>query len=484
MAQPDPSLFVIFGGTGDLSRRKLLPALGRLAAEGSIGPKNHVLALSRKADHDDGTFRLLAYECMRAGGMSGDDADVLAKDRIHFQAVGDSLEELGLLRERIETLEREHELPQNRAFYLSLPPRAFEPTLDGLGAAGLTKSAGWTRLVVEKPFGKDLVSSRELNAVTHRHFEEKQVYRIDHYLGKDTVQNLMVLRFANTIFESTWNRHHIDAVQIHVAESLGVGTRASYYDHVGALRDMVQNHLTQLLCLVAMEPPSSLDADVIRARKLEVLRALSPIVPARDVVRGQYAAGTCGTEKVRGYHDEVGIEAGSTTETFVALRIGIENERWRGVPFYLRTGKRLGARTSTISVRYRDAPIALFKTVAGKELETSDVLVITLQPDEGFALHFDVKTPGEPFETARVPLAFHYRDLFTKRMPEAYETLILNVLTGDQTLFVHADEVEEAWSRYASVLEAPPAPHPYPAGSYGPKEADALMIPETQLWQP
>lgn len=479
---PDPSVFVIFGGTGDLSRRKLLPALGRLAVAGSIGPKNHVLALSRKRDHDDATFRLLAHECMRAAGMSGAEADVLVKERLHFHAVGEAAEEFHSLRERIEGIEAMHGLPANRAYYLSLPPKAFGPTLEGLGAAQLTRSAGWTRLVIEKPFGHDLTSAKDLHRTTHRHFDETQVYRIDHYLGKDTVQNLLVLRFANTIFESLWDRHRVDAIQIHVAESLGLGTRAGYYDHVGAMRDMIQNHLTQLFTLVAMEPPSSFDADAIRYEKIKVLRSLAPI-DRGAFVRGQYAAGSIGGERVRGYLEEDGVAAGSQTETFAAITLKIDNWRWHGVPFHLRTGKRLGARTSTIAVRFKDAPVRLFKSLAGQELDTSDVLVITLQPDEGFSLHVDVKTPGEPFGTQRIPLAFKYADLFTKRMPEAYETLILNVLNGDQTLFVHADEVEESWRFYAPVLEEPPPVHPYPAGSWGPAEASRLSIPETPLWQ-
>ena len=475
-------MFVIFGGTGDLSRRKLLPALGRLASEGSIGPKTHILALSRKQEYDDTSFRALANECIRAAGMSAAEADTITRDRIHFHTVGEAAEDFHSLRTRLEGLESANGLPQNRAFYLSLPPSAFGPTLDGLGAAKLTKSTGWTRLVIEKPFGHDLASARELHAKTHEHFEESQVYRIDHYLGKDTVQNLLVLRFANTIFESLWNRQHVEAVQIHVAESLGVGSRAGYYDHVGAMRDMIQNHLTQVMTLVAMEAPSAFDANAIRYEKIKVLRSLAPIDPSA-IVRGQYTAGTIEGEKVPGYLDEKDIAKGSDTETFVAVKMMVENWRWHGVPFYLRTGKRLGARTSTISVRFKDAPISLFKSLAGKALDTSDLLVITLQPNEGFALHFDVKTPGEPFETKRIPLAFQYKDMFTKRMPEAYETLILNVLNGDQTLFVHADEVEESWRYFTPVLEAPAKVRPYPAGSWGPSEADSLMIPETDVWQ-
>ncbi|MEM9074987.1 MAG: glucose-6-phosphate dehydrogenase, partial [Myxococcota bacterium] len=371
-------------------------------------------------------------------------------------------------------------LPQNRTFYLSLPPKAFPAAMKGLALVGLDESEGWTRLVVEKPFGRDLASARELNAITHQYFREEQIYRIDHYLGKETVQNLLVFRFANAIFESMWNRERVQSVTITVSESLGLGTRAGYYDGIGALRDMVQNHLTQLLTLVAMEPPSSFDADAIRYEKIKVLRSMAPI-DASKVIRGQYDHGEVDGEKVIGYLEEEGVPMTSATETFVALQLEVDNWRWKGVPFYLRTGKRLGAKSSRILVQFRDVPVSLFRSM-GAKLDTTDVLVITLQPDEGFELHFDVKAPGDPFRTKRIPLTFDYGAAFDE-IPPAYETLLLNVLSGDQTLFVHADEVEESWRVYTPLLDNPGIIHRYRSGTWGPKEADHLALPEPELWQ-
>ena len=296
------------------------------------------------------------------------------------------------------------------------------------------------------------------------------------------MQNLLVFRFANAIFESLWNRERIAAVQINVGESLGVGTRAGYYDNSGALRDMIQNHLTQLLTLVAMEVPVAYTAEAIRYEKIKVLKSIAPIVPS-EVVFGQYGAGTVDGKSVPGYLDEKDIPAGSETETFVAMKLGVHNWRWQGVPFYLRTGKRVGARTSSIAIRFRDAPVSLFESMGGEARDTSDVLIITVQPNEGFSMHFDVKVPGAPFRLRRIPLRFQYSEM-QETIPEAYETLLLDVLRGDQTLFVHADEVEESWRIHLPLVASPPRPvHSYPAGSWGPKEADHLAIPEHELWQ-
>jgi glucose-6-phosphate 1-dehydrogenase len=480
-ARPDPALFVIFGGTGDLSRRKLLPALARLAAAEQLDPRSHLLAVAIE-DLDDDGFRTLAREALAAGKLPADDIARLIGDRLHYHRIGEGAPAFEALANHIATIEREHDLPGNRAFYLALPPSVFVATVDGLGGAGLARSPGWTRVIVEKPFGRDLASACELNRQIHRHFHENQIYRIDHYLGKETVQNLMVLRFANTIFESVWNRDRVEAVQITVAEDLGVGTRAGYYDKFGALRDMVQNHLTQLFTLVAMEIPSAYQADAIRYEKIKVLRSTRALDAAR-VVRGQYTRGTVGGAPVPGYLQEPDIAAGSKTETFVALPLHVDNWRWSGVPFYLRTGKRMGKTLSQIAVRLRSTPAALFDTLGdGAKHETADTLVITLQPDAGFSLHFDVKVPGSPFRTERIPLGFRYDDRFPP-MPEAYETLLLDVLEGDQTLFVHADEVEESWRLYAPALEPSGALYPYPAGSWGPPEADALALPDPELWQ-
>ena len=479
---PDPALCVIFGGTGDLSRRKLLPALARLLAAGQLDPRSHLLGVAIEPLDDEG-FRAMARDALGAAGLDHDAIAAVTGLHLHYHGIGaGGPADFEGLATRIAELERAAGLPGNRAFYLALPPSVFVQTLDGLGGAGLARGPGWTRVIVEKPFGRDLASACELNRQIHRHFHENQIYRIDHYLGKETVQNLMVLRFANTIFESVWNRDRVEAVQITVAEDLGVGTRAGYYDKFGALRDMVQNHLTQLFTLVAMEIPSAYQADAIRYEKIKVLRSTRALAADR-VVRGRYTAGTIKGAPVPGYLEEAGVPAGSSTETFVALPLHVDNWRWSGVPFYLRTGKRLGKTLSQIAVRLRSTPAALFDVLGdGARHETADTLIITLQPDAGFFLHFDVKVPGSPFRTARIPLGFRYDERFPP-MPEAYETLLLDVLEGDQTLFVHADEVEESWRLYTPALEDTGELHPYPAGSWGPPEADRLALPDPELWQ-
>jgi glucose-6-phosphate 1-dehydrogenase len=473
----ESGVFVIFGGTGDLSRRKLLPALCRLTERGELD-RCHLIAVSHDPRSDE-SFRELALAALAAAGRPPEAIQAFL-ERLHHHALGHGApEDFAELAAHVEQLEREHELQQNRVFYLALPTSAVPSTVVGLGKAGLARSSGATRLVLEKPFGRDLATATELNDLLHEHFDEGQIYRIDHYLGKETVQNLMVFRFANVIFESLWNRERVRAVEITVAEELGVGTRAAYYDHSGALRDMVQNHLTQLLTLVGMEVPSAFEASAIRHEKIKVLRSIAPIDCA-DVVRGQFTAGDIGGETVRGYLEEAGIPEGSQTETFVAMRLAIDTWRWQGVPFYLRTGKRLGRRLTQIAVHFRDVPVSLFKGVC-TGLDTPDVLVITVQPDEGFSLHFDVKTPGQPFRLQRVPLSFKYKQLFDE-MPEAYETLLLDVWNGDQTLFVHADEVQESWRIYMPLLESPPPLRTYVAGSFGPAEADRLTASGTGPW--
>lgn len=478
--RPDPCVFVIFGGTGDLARRKLLPALARLVAEDRLDPETRVLAVAIEATLDDEAYRAFAAKALTDAGVEAELIAPLTR-RLHYQCIGKAeAADFQRLAQRLDLLEGEHVLPGHRAFYLALPPQVFVATIDGLGGAGLNKSRGWTRIVLEKPFGHDHGSAAALNRVVHAWYTESQIYRIDHYLGKDTVQNLLVLRFANTIFESVWNRDRVEAVQITVAEDLGVGTRAGYYDKSGAFRDMVQNHLTQLLTLIAMEVPSAYEADAIRYEKIKVLRSLRRLDLA-DVVYGQYAAGTSRGADVPGYREEAGIAEGSTTETFVGLKVYIDNWRWSGVPFYLRTGKRMGKTLSQIAVRLRNTPANLFDGF-GEPRETADVLLITLQPDAGFSLHFDVKVPGAPFRMVRIPLGFRYRELF-EEVPEAYETLLLDVMEGDQTLFVHTDEVDQSWRFYSELLQSPPPVVPYPAGSWGPTEADRLAIPERELWQ-
>lgn len=480
-SKTDASLFVIFGGTGDLSRRKLLPAICRLEAEGHLHENVRVLAVGRRPKTDD-EFRELARDALGKAGLP-DDQVAACTARLHYQQLDHTnADDFRALRKRLEDLGKEYGIPANYAFYMSLPPRAFPLTVKGLGDAGLNDdSEGWSRIVVEKPFGKDLASAHELNELIHEHFSESQIYRIDHYLGKETVQNLLVFRLSNAFIESSWNRDRVDSVQITVGEHLGVGTRAEYYDHSGALRDMVQNHLTQLLTLVAMEVPASFSARAIRNEKIKVLRSIAPIQP-EDVVRGQYTAGTVKGEKIPGYLESEGVPADSQTETFVAMKLSIDSWRWQGVPFYLRTGKCMPRKTTQIAVRFRDAPVSFFKQM-GCNQDTADVLTITLQPNEGFTFHIDIKKPGAPLRLERIPLHFGYADHFEESMPDGYQTLLLDVLNGDQTLFVHGDEVEESWRVYAPLLENPPPVCDYVAGTWGPPEAEHLAIPEKALWQ-
>ncbi len=481
-AVDEPSILTIFGATGDLSRRKLLPALYRNHAAERLAPRLKILGVSRSELTDTG-FRNMAAEALARAGIVGAAADTFV-GRLHYVATPTGHpEEFRAVRDKIETLRHDYDLPENDTFYLSLPPRAFEPTIEGIGRVGLNESseAGWTRLVIEKPFGRDLATARALNATVHEFFDESQIYRIDHYLGKETVQNLLVFRLANAFVESSWNRERIESVQITVGESLGVGSRAGYYDHSGALRDMLQNHITQLITLVAMEVPSSFSAEAIRYEKLKVLKSIASIDPIH-AVRGRYTAGTIDGEKVRGYMDEDGVPADSNTETFIALKLEVESWRWHGVPFYVRTGKRMPAKTTQIAIRFRDAPVRYFERMGCKQ-DTADVLTLSLQPNEGFSFHFDIKVPGNPLTLQRVPLSFDYAERFGADVPDAYQTLLLDALHGDQTLFVHGDEVEESWRVYAPIIESPPPLHDYPAGTWGPVEADHLAIPEKDLWQ-
>ena len=479
-ASTESGLFVIFGANGDLSRRKLLPALFRNHIEGKLHDELLIIGVGRDAGLDE-SFQEMALEALAAAGIEAEAARPFVR-RLRYLDLGQSTAaDYARLRDRLVDIERKYGLPGNRVFYLSLPPQVFPKVIDGLGTAGLARSPGWTRLVIEKPFGRDLATAQELNAIVHAHFEESQVYRIDHYLGKDTVQNLLVFRLANALIESSWNRDRVDSVQIMVSETLGVGSRAGYYDQAGALRDMVQNHLTQLLTLVAMEVPASFDAQAIRYEKLKVLRSIHPI-EIGDAVRGRYAPGVVDGKRVPGYLQEAGVPPTSNTETFVALRLHVDSWRWNGVPFYLRSGKRMPKKSTQIAIRFRDAPVRFFQTM-GCYQDTADVLTITIQPNEGFSFYFDIKAPGSQLQLTRVPFQFDYQEQFPDGLPEAYQTLLLDVLEGDQTLFVHADEVEQSWRVFAPLVESPPPIHEYAAGTWGPAEADAFGIVEKDLWQ-
>ena len=468
-------LVVVMGGTGDLMRRKLLPALWHLISGGLLSESSIVMAVGRRTSFDDESYRAWVREALANASLISDMPAFWCDDCLYYHALGEGTpDDYQGLAQRIEEIERHHDLPGNRIFYLALPPRTFVSAVENLGKIGLNESPGWTRIVCEKPFGHDYDSAVQLNRHIHRYFDESQTYRIDHYLGKETVQNLLAFRFANTIFESVWNRQHVGSVEIIVAESIGVDGRGEFYDQTGAFRDMVQNHLSQLLTLTAMEVPPSLQADVIRDEKVKVLRSVSPVSPD-DIELGQYAEGLVDGEPVGGYLDEPGVTSDSTTETFVAMRVNVANSRWQGIPFLLRTGKRMPERTTQISINFRCPVLAMFHSREGAEVH-ANALVLTLQPDEGFDLRFEVKIPGEGLRLQTQSLSFKYADVF-ERLPDAYETLLLDIITGDQTLFVRADEVEESWRLYTPLLEALPAPHPYAAGTLGPSQASRLMVP-------
>lgn len=472
----EPHLFIVFGGTGDLMQTKLLPALWRLAQEGTLEQPWKMLAVARGGEHDDESYRQWAREAV-AGQKDVDEtaAESWCCEALHYQSLGEQTpEDFAKLAERVETLEREHGLPGNRVFYLAIPPQSLSETVKRLGEAGLDRSPGWTRVVIEKPFGWDYDSAVALDADLKQFYTEEQIYRIDHYLGKEAVQNLLVFRFANLIFESLWNRERIASVQITVAESSGAEGRAKYYEKAGVLRDMMQNHLTQLLSLTAMEIPVAVSADAVRDEKAKVLRSIQAIDPAQ-VVLGQYAAGEMGGQYLPGYRDGEGVRPDSDTPTFAALEARIDNWRWQGVPFYLRTGKRLPANARQIVVNFRCPVLALFDQFPNANL-SSNALIITIEPEEGFELLFEIKVPGDEMVVQTQRLRFRYDDVF-ERLPEAYEALLLDLMHGSQTLFVRIDEVLEAWRLFTPLLEAGLPVHPYPAGTWGPPEANRLTVP-------
>ena len=474
--QVPPHLFVIFGATGDLAHRMLLPALFELIRSRDLAESCHVFGAARE-DRSLEDFRKSVSESVtdEAHGFDAADVEAWVATRVFYYGLGRGDQDFAGLAERIGKVEAEHGLTGNRIYYLSTPPGAYEGIIRGLGEQGLSRSSGWTRLVVEKPFGHDLDSARKLNQLVGAYFDPGEVYRIDHFLGKETVQNLLAFRFANLLFESGWSRDRIERVEITASETLGLAHRAAYYERAGALRDMIQNHLTQLFTLVAMEPPSSLTAAAIQREKIKVLESVQPLDPDADVVFGQYTAGEIDGKSVPAYEDEEGIRSASDTETFVALRLRVNNWRWDGVPFYLRTGKRMAETLTQIAVRFRCAPASLFQPYQSTCGLSPNALLITLKPEEGFDLCFEVKTPGGPFRLKTERFRFRYAEAFGHDLPDAYETLLLDVMQGDQTLFVQAGEAEAAWGLYMPALENRPEVHRYAAGSWGPEAARRLL---------
>jgi glucose-6-phosphate 1-dehydrogenase len=491
MARDVPCVLAIFGGAGDLSHKKLLPALYNLLVDGCLPEHLAIVGFSIEKLDDEG------YRKFARDGIEHFSRQPVTEEGwkrfaplLHFVSGSfDDAKAYAGLKERLAQLDTEQGTRGNRIFYYAIPPQFIDTCSAGLATGGLVSNAAapqpFTRVVVEKPIGHDLASAREINNHLGRYFAESQTFRIDHYLGKETVENLMVLRFANSIFEPVWSSRLIDHVQITVAEDEGVGTRAGYYDHAGALRDMVQSHILQVLCMIAMEPPRSTTADAVRDAKLDVIRSLRPFEPGdvrRWVVRGQYDAGLVGGEKAKGYLAEEHIPPDSTTETFVALKCYVENWRWAGVPFYVRTGKRLPKRTSEIAICFKHVPRILYNSRPAQPL-AQNLLSLRIQPDEGLSLEIISKQPGSSLHLAPVKVDFHYET----SSPEAYETLLRDAIIGDQTLFMRRDTVEEAWAFVQNILDAWSSAAPslarYPAGSWGPTEAAVMIAQDGRAWR-
>jgi glucose-6-phosphate 1-dehydrogenase len=489
---PGATTLVIFGASGDLTRRKLLPAVYRLSRGQRLPARFAVVGIAR-TDMGDDRFRAQFRESLRefvgVDALQDDVAQSLAARLYYLSGELDDSRVYQRLAERLRDIDGEGVL-----YYLAIPPSVYGTVADQLGAAGLTRAPahGWRRIIVEKPFGTDLASAHALNQTLHRHFDEEQIFRIDHYLGKETVQNLLVFRFGNGMFEPVWNRRYIDHVQIAAAETVGVERRAAYYESAGAMRDMVQNHLMQLLTLVVMEPPIAFTAASVRDRKMDALLSVQPLAGDHagagvdSVVRAQYGPGWVAGAPVPGYRSEPGVGPTSTTETYIALRFFVDNWRWAGVPFYVRTGKRLPKRTTEIAIQFRRPPMEIFRRVSPTPV-APNLLIVNVQPDEGISVRFEAKLPGTRMQLAPVMMNFRYGTAFGGEVPEAYETLLLDAMLGDATLFARHDFVEAAWALLTPVLEAwraaDAAVPTYEAGEWGPQEADALLKRDGRRWR-